>query len=168
MSGILDREYQNLVLKTLAESFPYSLSTNDFNKLVQSAKNEKQFYATLIYLDDHDLIDCGLQQGIDEHFSMNLGGFKITHKGLDFISDDGGLSAILGVVTVKLDADTIRSLIEIRVNESDIPDKDKSKIKKFLASAGDKTLSHLTKRLVDYSLSQGKEVIDLLLEQIGS
>ncbi|MBC8718828.1 hypothetical protein [Ochrobactrum sp. Marseille-Q0166] len=43
---------------------------------------------------------------------------NITAKGLDFLQDDGGLSAILGVVTVKLHEDTIKELLIKKVEQS--------------------------------------------------
>ena len=49
----------------------------------------------------------------------------ITAKGLDFLEDDGGLSAILGAITVKLDPDDLRALIAARIEESDLPTRTK-------------------------------------------
>lgn len=43
---------------------------------------------------------------------------RITATGLDFIADDGGLSAILGVVTVKLHEDTIKELMIAKIEQS--------------------------------------------------
>jgi hypothetical protein len=39
----------------------------------------------------------------------------ITAEGLDFLEDDGGLSAILRTVTVRFDAENLRSLIEQKI-----------------------------------------------------
>ncbi len=36
---------------------------------------------------------------------------RITAKSIDLLEDDGGVSAILGVVTAKLHEDTIRNLV---------------------------------------------------------
>lgn len=168
MSELLDREYQKVVLTNLAEAYPYHIERETYNSMLDAAGSEKKFDATLLYLEDHGLITSGFTPSLDGSFHLNLGGLKITHKGLDFLAEDGGLSAILGVVTVKLDAETIKSIISARVDTAAISEKDKSRIKDFLASASDKTLTHLTKHLVDYSLSQGKEAIDWLIKQIGS
>ena len=53
---------------------------------------------------------------------------KITEKGLDFLKDDGGLTAILGIVTVRFEADTIRTILQIKVNQSDLSPADKQKL----------------------------------------
>src|SRR5882672_5223716 len=50
----------------------------------------------------------------------------ITVKGLDFLQDDGGLGAILNVVTVRFEAETLRALIEAKVDASDEPPEQKS------------------------------------------
>jgi hypothetical protein len=50
---------------------------------------------------------------------------KITARGLDFLEDDGGLGAILNVVTIRLEADTLRQLLETKINASDMPEADK-------------------------------------------
>ena len=45
--------------------------------------------------------------------------------------DDGGLSAILGVVTVKLHSDTIQALLNTKIDQADIPPEEKSKLKDY-------------------------------------
>ena len=49
---------------------------------------------------------------------ITWGGARITAKGIDFLEDDGGLSAILGVVTVKLHADTLREMLAKKIDAS--------------------------------------------------
>lgn len=68
---------------------------------------------TLQYLEEHGLCKSGVMIGADGHLA--LGESRITAAGLDFLEDDGGLSAILGVVTVRLHADTIRALIDAKI-----------------------------------------------------
>ncbi len=65
---------------------------------------------------------------------IQLGAASITAAGLDFLADDGGLSAILGVVTVKVHADTIRDLIAAKIDTADLPVEKKSALKKQLAA----------------------------------
>lgn len=52
----------------------------------------------------------------------------ITAKGLDFLADDGGLSAILGTITVKLHEDTLRAILEDAVEKSAEPPGVKKKL----------------------------------------
>jgi hypothetical protein len=85
---------------------PY-IDDNDRNRL----------FANLTYLQGHGLCEPLLSQGVDGHFSW--GGAKITPQGLDFLEDDGGLSAILRTVTVKLHAETLTELLSARIDAAD-------------------------------------------------
>ena len=56
---------------------------------------------------------------------------------------------MLGVVTIKLHADTIRDLIASRIASSDIPIEQKNSLQTSLRSLPDEALKHLTTKLVD-------------------
>jgi hypothetical protein len=71
---------------------------------------------------------------------------------LDFLADDGGLSAILGVVTVRLDATTIRDLIAAKVDAAAIPIEEKSVLKRNLAALSETALKGATTDLVKAGL----------------
>jgi hypothetical protein len=71
--------------------------------------NDRRFYLNLFYLQEHDLCETSTQENSDGFISWR--GTKITAKGVDFLENDGGLSAILGVVRVKLHADTLRDIL---------------------------------------------------------
>lgn len=77
---------------------------------------------------------------------------KITARGMDFLADDGGLSAILGVVTVKLHEETLKELIGQKISESDLTAPEKSRLLDQLKSLPAKTGKHLTQKLVDAGL----------------
>ncbi len=67
------------------------------------------------------LWEPGLIAGQWGHFSgggATTAGATLTAKGIDFLADDGGLSATLGVVTVKLHGDSIKALLLERVEKS--------------------------------------------------
>ena len=51
-----------------------------------------------------------------------------TGNGMDFLADDGGLSAVLDAVTVKLHENTLKKLIANRISESDLPASEKSQL----------------------------------------
>lgn len=71
---------------------------------------------------------------------------------MDFLADDGGLSAILGVLTVKLHDETIRHLIEARINSSDLPAEQKAGLLATLKDLPGEALKHLTEKLLDAGL----------------
>lgn len=81
---------------------------------------------------------------------------RITAQGVDFLEDDGGVSAILGTVTVKLHADTVRDLIDAKIVDSDaIPQEEKPALRKALKGMKEEGLKQLTTRLISYGLDQG-------------
>jgi hypothetical protein len=96
------------------------------------------------------LIDSALSHSLSGEWS--IGAPKITAAGLDFLEDDGGLSAILGTVTVKLHADTIRALLDAKVDEADLPVEEKGLIKSALKAMPAMAFQELTKQLVQMGL----------------
>ena len=111
----------------------------------------QRYAANLVYLEEHGLADSSITYGVDGHMSSGLP--RITAKGMDFLADDGGLSAILGVVTVKLHEDTLKELIGQRIAESDLPTPEKSRLLDQLKSLPGEAIKHLTLKLVDAGLS---------------
>jgi hypothetical protein len=108
--------------------------------------------SNLFYLQEHGLCDAHLSQGIDGHWSW--GGAKITAKGLDFLEEDGGLSAILSVVTIKLHADTLRDLIAAKIDSSGASEAEKSalrmRLKKLSGTALEAASTDLVKQGLDH------------------
>ena len=109
---MLDRALQKHLLEQLAEAYP----ERRLDLLPDDDPDEKHKIANLVYLEEHQLVEAGLDQGLDGHYSHY--GAKITARGLDFLQDDGGLTAILGTVTVKLHEDTIRDLLKTKLENS--------------------------------------------------
>ena len=93
--------------------------------------------AQLSYLEGHGLCDAGLMPNA---VGYSWKGCSITVAGLDLLADDGGLGAILGVVTVKLHVDTIRDLISAKIDAADLPAEKKSRLKAALAKLSDTAL----------------------------
>lgn len=144
----LDRTLQREILDALAPHYS-GLRCTLYDK--RAEPEEKNRYVTnMLYLQDHGLIDSGLLQGVDGHWSS--GGAKITSAGLDFLAEDGGLTAILGVVTIKLHDETIRQLIEARIQNAELPETAKSHLLKSLREAPGETIKLLTEKLLDAGL----------------
>jgi hypothetical protein len=74
---------------------------------------------------------------------------SINNRGIDFLEDDGGLSSILGVVTIKLHADTIKALIQQKIEAADITDSEKSALKSTVSKIGDAALATLTEKAIE-------------------
>ncbi len=90
---MLNRTLQRQILELLRKHYPRgAIPVSDLGL------GEEQAAANLRYLEEHGLCESGVMIGADGHIAY--GQSTITAAGLDFLEDDGGLSAILGVVTV--------------------------------------------------------------------
>ena len=112
----LDRDLQRQILEELAQKYPEPV---DF--YLHEHFEEKMFQANLFYLQEHGLINGKLRGEVLEDHGRRIGWATITKEGLDFIADDGGLSAILKTVTVRFDADNVRSILEDKIIASSLP-----------------------------------------------
>lgn len=93
---------------------------------------------------------------------------KITAKGIDFLADDGGLSAILGVVTIKFHDDAIRQLVEAKILQSDAPEAEKQGLIQALRQAPADSIKHLTTRLLDAGLENLPRAVQIVQTWIQS
>ncbi|MDE2124951.1 MAG: hypothetical protein KGJ65_15005, partial [Betaproteobacteria bacterium] len=148
---MLDRELQRELLTNMAEHYPRAWDFRDYLKNVPES-DEQKLAANLQYLDEHGLAQSGLRIGLDGHLSFSLP--QITAQGMDFLQDDGGLAAILGVVTIRLHDDTIKSLVEAKIRESDLPQTEKSRLASAVRALPAEVTKHLTLKLVDIGLAQ--------------
>lgn len=149
----LDRNLQREILKELNNIYPVSKTYEYWIDAaiaqvvgVIETVGEAELYiakrsANLRYLAEHGLVVCN-----DKDLSAIV---KITAKGIDFLSDDGGLSAILGVITVKLHSDTIQALIAAKIDQAEISDSEKSWLKKELGKIKDTALSTFTANAIN-------------------
>ena len=142
---MLDRAVQRQVLELLRKHYPLGVHT-----VRELGLEGRMVAANLRYLEEHGLCKSGLQFGAAGDISFSPS--TITAAGLDFLEDDGGLSAILGVVNVKLHADTIRDLIGAKIETSTMPAEEKSKLRKVLAGLSEAGLRAATTDLVKSGL----------------
>ncbi len=91
----LDRKLQADILHALEEVYPDSLLV----EALPGYSNDRSYMANLFYLQEHGLIEGGDIREPGQCRSMI--DVQITKTGLDFLSDDGGLQAILGDFTIK-------------------------------------------------------------------
>ena len=150
-----DRELQLAILRHLDGVYPENASKHEI-----PGCEDVNFNRCTFYLQEHGLIDGyeSEEMGVDRYFIYA----RITAKGIDFLADDGGLSAILGLVTVKLHEDTIRELVANSVSKMDVPHEKKSKIIEAVKTAPSTVVTELTKRLVGVALEQGPNVLHQL------
>ena len=151
---MLDRELQRKFLAILAASYPYSddLKWDDFD-ITKKVRD-----ANLVYLVEHGL--ARMEGGGDNSSTgRSFYSYFATAKGMDFLEDDGGISAILGVVTIKLHDDTIKALLESKVLESTLPQPEKQRYLKQLRELPAEATKHIVLKLVDLGLEKGPKAI---------
>ena len=153
---VLDREFQLELLRKYAHVYP----NRTYENWKVLGHDERKVAANLFYLQDHGLIQIAGQ--LSNEGSLIYQGGNITAKGMDFLADDGGLSAILGVVTIKLHDDTIKSLIENKILESDLPEPEKKRLLDQLRELPGAATKHLVLKLVDLGLEKAPTAIEVI------
>lgn len=160
---ILDRQLQLELLEKLRDTYPKHCD------LDKDYKSNTDLYekatSNLYYLMQHGLVSeksLLISSSLGGHFRMQFGSPTITHRGLDFLADDGGLSAILGVVTIKFEADQLKLLLESKIMASNLPPESKQSMIDVLRELPAESIKHLTTKIVD----TGYDNLDSLMNLI--
>lgn len=103
--GTLDRSQQREILESLAEEYP-------LEAIVPPEQQTPDFVSNLHYLMEHGLVEARF--GRDQKLPrpdptkprivpprLLASDIRITARGMDFLADDGGLSALLTIVNVR-------------------------------------------------------------------
>ncbi|WP_226571276.1 hypothetical protein [Mangrovibacter yixingensis] len=146
-----DRGLQRQLLQVLYEASPNPIEPDVFQKLQDSFGSEDAIAANLLYLEGHDLIVSGIKKGINDYV-INLNRLEITAKGIDFIRDDGGLGAIINVLTIQLHGETLDELEKIINSSGSATPEDKKKLLSQLRSLPSDAIKHLTLQLLGKGL----------------
>lgn len=157
----LDRELQRNILEHLKIFYILDIGDDKINDREFAA--HPHFAFNMKYLHEHGLItgptpDCGYGARFCS-IAPN-----ITKEGIDFLEDDGGISAILRTVTIRLDADNIHRLIENKIIASSLPESQKKTLTDKLKGFSSEALKHLTLKL----LEKGLDHPDILFRLIGT
>ena len=162
----VNRALQREILEGASKRFPAPFSPCDLSCLlgVDPTLATQQFF----YLSEHGLLELKTPktQGITP--VPHIVSIKATAKGIDFIADDGGLSAVLGVVTIKLHEDSLKALIEKRIEDADLSGIEKKSLLASLKGLPGEAMKHLTLKLLDAGLRHGPDALHLLRTTLGS
>jgi len=94
---------------------------------------------------------------------ISLSKASITHNGIDFLAGDSGLSAILNIITVKFEEDTLKALIEANINNTkNLTPEDKKGLISRLRSLPADAIKHLTLKLLEKSLASAPDIIQTI------
>lgn len=160
---MLDRELQKRLLKALYDIYPAK-----WKQIIREYDEEHPDVVTfnLYYLSEHGLVQLNGYRNVEMSYRP-IASAGITAKGIDFIQEDGGLSAILGTVMVKLHADTIRDLIEAKIlRNEEIPPEEKSSLLKSLRAMPEEAMRQLTHKLIGYGLEQAPSAWAAIIQSL--
>lgn len=150
---LLDREFQRALLQRMAERFPDEVEP--LHEL--DGMDPRQITYNLAYLREHGLVRVQWQNGSREAIPVRA---AITAQGIDFITDDGGLSAILGVVTIRLHQDEVKDLLIQKINSAKAPEG----VKTALVAQVKKLPAEMVKQATMEGLKAGLDSVpDLIL-----
>lgn len=161
---MLDRKLQLELLQKMNEACPEHWNLGKYlNKL--SEDEQTNCIDNLLYLEEHGLVISSIKRASGGHFGY--GRPSITARGRDFIADDGGLSAILGTVTVKFHEDTLRQLFVDKVQASDLPAESKKKLNLEIQKLPAEAIKHLTLELLGKGLEQAPALLHTIRKFVG-
>lgn len=146
---LLDREMQLAILTDLSEVYPAYIRMDEKYEFGTDAY--RKFVANLAYLESHKLISeksILVSKTLGDYYAQPSRS-AITHTGMDFLADDGGLSSILGVVTIKFEAEQFRTILESMILSSNLPTERKQTMIDTLRELPAESIKHLTTRIVD-------------------
>lgn len=154
------RDKQNELLMFLYDKFPNNITNAEYKNLTNLFGSTDNFVANVWYLSKHGLVENCIQWGADDKiiYYQNL---KITEKGVDFIRDDGGLSSILNVTTIKIHNETLEKLEDI-IKQSSLTETEKKTYLGKLKELPVDATKHLVLKLLDLGLSRTPDVIQLI------
>jgi len=115
--------------------------------------------ALFAYLEEHRLVRCVWSSTLQ---GQRLQSVQITAYGLDFLEDDGGLSALLGVQTIKLHEDSIRGLIAKAIEDSPATPAEKGLLRDALEKAPQEAIKTLTSEAIKAGLKYAPDAVALL------
>lgn len=146
MGELLDRGLQKDILTRLAADYPRATEVSEaFHELPGNVA-----MVNLAYLEEHGLVkNIWIPAGDDDEYPADA---KITARGLDFLAGDGGLSAILGTVTIKLHDETLQKLLIEKIRDADGDDGFKKELIEKVKGMPAEAAGEVAKRLVTFGL----------------
>lgn len=156
---IIDRKLQRIILEELRENYPNRKSV----RLMECKSDDQTFNQNLYYLYEHGLIDG---TATDTRSIEGRGKFvkmaKITVAGLDFLENDGGLSAILNKITVKFDDNDLQQLIFSKIDKVEAPAEKKRYLKETIQKLPSEGLKALYMRAINFGLDKAPDIFDFI------
>ncbi|WP_249415231.1 MULTISPECIES: hypothetical protein [unclassified Citrobacter] len=145
-----DRELQHYILSCCINSYPAHTTWDSFDSEIMQVDDVK-LSANMIYLAEHGLLTIREQRS-DDPYSF-LDNMRATCKGVDFMQNDGGLSAILNVQTIKFHREAV-VILEDLIAISNMNDEQKEKAKSTLGELSTEALKIVVQAATTAGLSK--------------
>ena len=165
---MINRSLQKTILESLLDTYPKKIDYID--KAISDSFTEAEIVKNAFYLRAHGLIDFKQSETLcDSPISLDdIRLIAITHRGIDFIENDGGLSAILNVVNVQFKEETLKALLSKEVNDSEeIDTSQKQRIQEAIRDMPSDLLKSLSEDLVKTAISNSPSFIFLLMSWLS-
>ena len=153
----LDRKLQADILRALEEVYPDSLLV----EALPDYSNDRSYMANLFYLQEHGLIEGGDIREPGQCRSMI--DVQITKIGLDFLSDDGGLQAILGNFAVRFQRDELVDALQ-QVIHASTPEDERTPYLNQLEQLNSRQLKDFVLVFLQSNGSQRIKIINTILD----
>ena len=147
---ILDRKLQLELLEKMSSTYPDFYNFN--HEYLEGTGGYAEVVANLYYLQQHNLIEersTLRSNAMDGLKRLQIHLPTINQNGMDFLANDGGLSAILSTVTIKIDTEQFRQILLMKVSESNLPLDQKNQITSVLQELPAENIKHLSTKLLD-------------------
>lgn len=138
-----DRELQKDILQKCISIYPEYTSWRLFPPEIMDYGDDV-LSANIVYLSEHGLISIRNRTS-DDPYSF-LDNMRASHRGIDFMLNDGGLSAILDVQTIKFHRDAV-VVLEDLIAISSMTENEKEKAKSTLSDLSTESLKVLVQTI---------------------
>lgn len=160
-----DRERELFILNTFLQYG--SISTIRFAEIFPDIERDI-LLRELAYLEGHGLLRSEYQETMGSFMSARIAPIStvtLTSEGVDFLKQDGGLGAILNVVTVKFHGDIMQLLAAYIATLEGVPLKEREKSLGRLQKLGEEGQKQLISKIVDYAFRlapQPEKLLELI------
>jgi hypothetical protein len=143
----LDREYQLQILQAAADIYPQPLFVHG----ELAGRCGPDIELNCAYLEEHDLVR--LNWVGSENSGRVVLSVLITATGMDYLANDGGLPAILNVLTVRLETDTVKEIFIERVRSANGDRTAKDRLVEQIKTLSAEKLKEMTKTALSAGLT---------------
>lgn len=147
----LDFDLQVYVLNKITDVFPQT-NLKEWVIELYEKHGKDHTNGNLFYLQMHGLLELEMSPFLDDIQVVWF--IRPTEKAFDYLAENGGWSAILGVQIVKLHEESTKALFLQHIKHADLSPEQKTTLSETIRALPDTALKHLTTKVLDNALTQ--------------